>query len=304
MVYAFAEDETNVTIPLTFDWLTLAWLSTRLSLWWRRVRVSPRQLALLLLLGVLSGCVPVTRFEEAQSAAQVELEGRRRAEYQISQLQTENQQLRAQTQQATRALDEREQALSQAELDSSTQGKQREEAEGMVEQLRGELARVGGHLQTYHDDKQKLEASLDVEATRGRALARLSRDLTLALAEPVATGEYVLDAEQGAVVLRVPREKVLADDGNVRPEAEALLKAVSRIMQLHKDTKLRVEDSSAQADAIAVARLVTALGQHAVAPDRFQPLAADETIAPAVGGAAAPAQPTEPAQIVFGFSVP
>ena len=293
-----------MTIPLTFDWLTLAWLSTRLSLWWRRVRVSPRQLALLLLLGVLSGCVPVTRFEEAQSAAQVELEGRRRAEYQISQLQTENQQLRAQTQQATRALDEREQALSQAELDSSTQGKQREEAEGMVEQLRGELARVGGHLQTYHDDKQKLEASLDVEATRGRALARLSRDLTLALAEPVATGEYVLDAEQGAVVLRVPREKVLADDGNVRPEAEALLKAVSRIMQLHKDTKLRVEDSSAQADAIAVARLVTALGQHAVAPDRFQPLAADETIAPAVGGAAAPAQPTEPAQIVFGFSVP
>jgi len=298
---AFAEDETNVTIPLTFDWLTLAWLSTRLSLWWRRARVSPRQLALLLLLGVLSGCVPVTRFEEAQSAAQVELEGRRRAEYQISQLQAENQQLRAQTQQATLALDEREQALSQAELDSSAQGKQREEAEGMVEQLRGELARVGGHLQTFHDDKQKLEASLDVEATRGRALARLSRDLTLALAEPVATGEYALDAEQGAVVLRVPREKVLADDGSVRPEAEALLKAVSRIMQLHQDTKLRVEDSSAQADAVAVARLVTALGQHAVAPDRFQPLAADETAAP---GAAAPAQPAEPAQIVLGFSVP
>jgi hypothetical protein len=75
-------------------------------------------------------------------------------------------------------------------------------------------------------------------------------------------------------------------------------------MQLHKDTKLRVEDSSAQADAIAVARLVTALGQHAVAPDRFQPLVADETLAPAAGGAAASAQPAEPAQIVLGFSVP
>jgi hypothetical protein len=296
----------NVTIPLTFDGLTLAWLSTRLSLWWRRTRVSPRQLALLLLLGVFSGCVPATRFEEAQSAAQVELSGRQRAEYQISQLQTENQQLRTQTQQAARTLDEREQALSQAELDSSTQGKQREEAEGLVEQLRGELARVGGHLQTFHDDKQKLEASLDAEAMRGRALARLSRDLSLALSEPLATGEYALDAEQAAVVLRVPREKVLADDGSVKPEAEALLKAVSRILQLHKDSKLRLEDSSAQADAIALSRLVTALGEHAVAPDRFQPLAVDEAkvAAPAAGGAPGSAQPAAPAELVLGFSVP
>jgi len=295
-----------VTIPLTFDWLTLTWLSIRLSLWWRCARVSPRRLAWLLLLGVVTGCVPVTRFEEAQSAAEVALAGQRRAEQQIAQLHAENQQLDAQTQQAKRALDEREQALSQAELDSSTQGKQREEAEGMVEQLRGELARVGGHLQTFHDGQQKLEASLALEATRGQALARLTRDLTLALAEPVATGEYALDAEASAVVLQVPREKVLADDGSVRPEAEALLKAVSRVMQLHKQAKLRVQDSSAPADAIAAARLVTALGQHGVDADRFQPLAADDAAvsAPAPGGAPAPAQAVEPAQIVLGFSVP
>jgi len=303
-----------VTIPLTFDWLTVAWLSTRLSLWWRRARVSPRQLALLLLLGVFSGCVPVTRFEEAQSAGQVELEGRRRAEYQVAQLQAENQQLRTQAEQAARALDEREQALSQAELDSLTQGKQREQAEGLVEQLRGELARVGGHLQTFHDDKAKAEASLGVEATRGRSLARLTRDLALALAEPVATGEYVLDAEQGAVVLRVPRDKLLAEGGGVKPEAEPLLKAVSRIMQLHKQTKLRVEDASAVGDAVAVSQLVTALGEHAIGPDRFQPLAADEpaaaSAAPAAFGAAVsapgvePARPAQAAEIVLGFSVP
>lgn len=300
-----------MTIPLTFDWLTVAWLSTRLSLWWRRARVSPRQLALLLLLGVFSGCVPVTRFEEAQSAGQVELEGRRRAEYQIAQLQTENQQLRTKAEQAARALDEREQALSQAELDSSTQGKQREQAEGLVEQLRGELARAGGHLQTFHDDKEKAEASLDLEATRGRSLARLTRDLALALAEPIATGEYALDAEQGAVVLRVPRDKLLTEGGGVKPEAEPLLKAVSRIMQLHKQTKLRVEDASMAGDAVTVSQLVTALGEHAIGPDRFQPLATDEladAAAPKAGAVAAsgaaPAQAPQPAEIVLGFSVP
>ena len=63
-----------MSIPLTFDWLTLAWLKTRLHLWWRVGRASPRQLALLLVLGLFSGCVPVTRFEETQSAAQVEME--------------------------------------------------------------------------------------------------------------------------------------------------------------------------------------------------------------------------------------
>ncbi len=297
--------KTNVTIPLTFDWLTLAWLKTRLQLWLRRRQVSPRQLALLLLLGVLSGCVPVTRFEETQSAAQVELEGRRRSEYQAAQLRAENAQLRAQMQQQSQVLDDRDQALSQAQLDSSTQGKQREDAEGMVEQLRGELARVGGHLQSFHDDRQKLEAELTTEASRGRALSRLSRDVALALAEPVATGEYALDAEQGAVVLRVPREKVLTDDGNLKPEAEPLLKAVSRLMQLHKEAKLRVEDSSAAADPIATSRLVTALTEHAVPADRFEPLATVDAAAAATGaGTAVAAPPAGAAEIVLGFSVP
>ena len=288
-----------MSIPLTFDWLTLAWLKLRLHLWWRRRRSSPRQLAFLLVLGVFSGCVPVTRFEETQSAAQVELEGRRRSEYQALQLEAENKQLRSQMQQQNQALDEREQALSQAALDSSTQGKQREDAEGTVEQLRGELARVGGHLQTFHDDKQKLEASLEAEAARGRALSRFSRDVALALPEQLATGEYSLDAERNALVLRVPRDKLLADDGSVKPEAEPLLKAVSRLLQLHPESKLRVEDASAQADAIAVSRLVTALTEHAVGPDRFQPLAADEASA-----SVAPAEKAAAPEIVLGFSVP
>ena len=214
-------NETTVSIPLTFDWLTVAWLRTRLSLWWHG-GMSPRQLAWFLLLGLLGGCVPITRLEEAQSAAQVETESRRRSEDEVSRLKAENEQLRAGMQKKSQALDEREQALSQAALDSSTQGKQRQDAEGMVEQLRGELARVGGHLQAFHDDKQKLEALVGVEAARGRELSRLTRDLSLSFPEPLATGDYSLDAEQGAVVLRLPRAKVLAD-GAVTAEAEAFL---------------------------------------------------------------------------------
>jgi hypothetical protein len=298
----FAEDDENVSIPLTFDWLTLAWLKTRMHLWWRIGRSSPRQLVLLLTLGTFAGCVPATRFEEAQSAAQVEMEGRRRAELQLSQLNAENAELRAQAQKQSQTLDEREQALSQAELDSSTLGKQREDAAGMVEQLRGELARVGGHLQSFHDDQQKLQSALAAGAARGRALARLSRDAALSMAEPIATGEFTLDAEQSSIVLRVPREKLLSDDGSVKPEAEPILKNVVRLMQLHKQAKLRVEDSAREGDAIAVSRLVSALTERAVAAERFEPLAAKPEAAPDSATAGAPNP--GPAEVSFAFSVP
>jgi hypothetical protein len=292
-----------VSIPLTFDWSTLAWLKTRLSLLWRRrARLGLRQLAFLILLGVFSGCVPVTRFEEAQSAAQVEAEGRRRDEQQIAQLKAENQQLRSQMQQDAKTLDEREQALSQAALDSSTQGKQREDAEGMVEQLRGELARVGGDLRSFHDDNQRLSAALDAAAARGRALSLLMRDIALSLPEPVATGQYGLDVDASGAVLHVPREQVLADDASVKPEAEPLLKAVARIMKLHQDSRLRVEDTSAKDDAIAVSRLVTALGERGIAADRFQPLVADAAPV-ALSATPAPAMSGSP-EIVLGFSAP
>jgi hypothetical protein len=293
---------TNVSIPLTFDWLTLTWLKTRMHVWWRSGRASPRQLALLLMLGLFAGCVPATQFEETQSAAQVEMEGRRRSEYQVSQLKAENTELRARMQKQTQVLDDRDQALSQAELDSLTLGKQREDAAGMVEQLRGELARVGGHLQTFHDDQQKLQSALAAAAARGRALSRLSRDASLSMAEPIATGEYTLDAEQSSVVLRVPREKLLTDDGSVKPEAEPVLANVVRLMQLHKQAKLRVEDSAHEGDAIAVSRLVAALTERAVAAERFEPLAAkpEAALEPAAAGAQNPG----PAEVSFAFSVP
>lgn len=282
-----------MTIPLTFDWLTVAWVKLRLELWLRQ-RVSPQKLALLLLLGVFSGCVPATRFEETQSAAQVEMEGRRRAEQRAQELQAENAELRAKEQRSAQALDEREQALSQAQLDSSTVGKQRQEAEGMVEQLRGELQRVGGHMQAFNDEKHKLEATLGVEAARGRELAALSRDLALSLAEPIATGEYTLDPEQNAIVLRLPRAKLTNDDGSVKPEAEPVLKVVARVLQLHKTAKLRVEDSSAPGDALAVQRLVAALTERAVSAERFEPLLPEP----------GPAEKTDEPELVLGFSVP
>jgi hypothetical protein len=279
-----------VTIPLTFDWLTLTWIRTRLALW-LRARSAGRHRLLLLLLGALSGCVPVARFEETQSAAQVEMEARRRSEEQAQQLEAENAQLRAQMEQKSQAVAERDERLAQAELDSSTQGKQQKDAEGMVEQLRGELQRVGGHLQAFQDEKQKLQAELGTELSRSKESARLTRDLSLSFAEPLAAFVYSLDAEQHGVVLRVPRSDVLGTDGAVKTEAAALLDSVAKVLSLHKTTKLRVEDSSSPGDAVAVEGVVKALTERAVSPERFEALPPD-----------AATEPADEPELLFGFS--
>lgn len=291
-----------MTIPLTFDWLTLASIRTQLTLWWRRGRLGARQLALLTLLGVLSGCVPVTRFEETQSAAAVEQEGRRRAEARLVELQAENLRLSEQAQKQAQALEAREQALSQAALDTSLQGQERHDAEILVEQLRGELSRVGGHLQSYHDDNQRLTAELSSEDARSRALSLVTRDVALALAEPMSAGHLKLDVAPGAVLVRAPRGYVLEASGGVKPEAAPLLDAVSQVLERHREVKLRVEDTAAAEDAAGPARLATALGEHGVAPDRFEPLAPTN---PANSGAAGDAAGAEARpEIVLGFSLP
>ena len=291
-----------MSIPLTFDWATLAWLYTRLRWWWRGR--APAQVALALLLGA-GGCVPALQLEEAQSAAQVEQEGRRRSEAQLAQAEVENERLRGQMREEKQALEEREQALSQAALDTAAQGKQRQDAEGMVEQLRGELARAGNHLQAFHDDKQKLEQSLSAEAAHGEALARLSRDVALSFSDPLATGEYALDTEQGALVLRLPSDDLLGDGAELKPDAARTLEILARVMKSHLPAKLRVEDSAAPGDALRVAPVVAALGARGVGPERFQSLqAADPASEAAAPAAAAAPSPTATPEIRFAFSVP
>jgi len=255
-------------MPLTFDLQTLTWLKTRLSLW----ATQSRSLLGLMLLAAVYGCVPAIRFEEAQSAAQVELEGRRRAEHEVSQLKAQAEELTRLLQQHTSTIGEHEEALAQADLDTTTQGKQRENAEGLVQQLQGELARVGEHLRSFSDDKQKLEASREAEAARGRAVSRVTRDLALMLSEPLGTGEYALDPEHGKVLLRVPRDKLLADDGSVKPGAEPLLKAVARVLQLHAALRLAVE-GSASSDPLSTSRLLAALKERGAPGDRLVSLA-------------------------------
>lgn len=231
-------------------------------------------------------CVPATQYEEARSAAQVEMDGRRRAEHRVAEAEHEREKLRAELARRDDALKEREQAIDESKLQTSVAAKERDQASQLVEQLRGELARVGDHMRVFSDQKRDLEqalsnvdaarkAELDKDAERSALRTRLMRDLTLLLHDPIAGGEYGLDVREGELTLRVADPKLLNEAGTVSPERAALFKALVRASELYPAVKLELAErdpGSGVSVATSSARLEAvrkALADGGVASDRL-----------------------------------
>ena len=260
------------------------------------------------LAGLFAACVPATRYEEAQSAREVEQRGRMRAEAELEQT-------RAKLDAAIGELDQREQKLaatlqtvSESKLESSVAVKERDEATGMVEQLRGELARVGDNLRSYAEQKSDLEKSLEAaqarkvslerSLARAEAIARLTRDLTSALGDRVTSGDVELDVRDGHLVLRAPSELWFDEVGALRTGMNGVLSAVSRALALHTDTALEVSVPGRDSDKRAPT-LGSALGARGIAASRV-------TIRPAAPAEppteAAPARDSGPVELTFSVA--
>jgi hypothetical protein len=231
------------------------------------------------LAGLMVACVPATQYEEAKSAGQVETAGRQRAEAELIATRAKLDAANAELSERDAKLAATEESVSESKLENSVALKERDEATGLVDQLRGELGRVGDDLRSYAQQKADLEKSLAAAETskkelehgdaRTVALARLTRDLTSALGERVLSGDVAIDVVGGKVVLSAPSELWFADDAKLISGADALLVAVARVLALHADTSLEVTPSGA-ADLAAQRgqALVAALGAKGVAADR------------------------------------
>jgi flagellar motor protein MotB len=231
--------------------------------------------------GLMVACVPASQYEEAKSASEVEMAGRQRAE---AQLQAANAKLEA----ANAELSERdaklaatEQTVSESKLENSVALKERDEATGLVDQLRGELGRVGDDLRSYAKQKSDLEQSLaaaeqrkkELEAGDARtiAIARLMRDLTSALAERVLSGDVTIDVVGGQVVLSAPNELWFADDAKLIADADSLVAAIAHVLAMHPDSTVEVTPSGAAELANQRARaLSTVLTAKGVAVERIK----------------------------------
>jgi len=230
-------------------------------------------------LGLFSACVPATQYEEAKSASEVELAARQRAEVELSATRSKLDAAMAELSQREQKLAETEQSVSESKLESSVVAKERDEATGLVDQLRGELARVGDNLRSYAEQKADLEKSLQaaqsrkLELERNEAqtvsLARLTRDLTSALGDRVTSGEMALDVRDGHVLLSAPSELWFNDDGTLRAGMDGALSAVSRVLSLHAASALELTVPASDADKRGPA-LLSALTSRGVAASRMK----------------------------------
>ena len=242
--------------------------------------------------GLMAACVPASQYEEAKSASEVELAGRQRAEAELAQTRAKLDALNAELSERDQKLTATEQTVSESKFENSVAVKERDEATGLVDQLRGELARVGDDLRSYAEQKAELEKSLraaearkkELEAGDARAvsLARLTRDLTSALGERVLSGDVAIDVVAGKVVLSAASELWFADDAKLIAAADPLIAAVARVLAVHTDSTLEVTPSGAGPLARDRAQaLLAALGAKGTSPERMQVSTTPEGDAPA-----------------------
>ncbi len=289
-------------------WAVLRQLGA-LRVLYQGVTLAPRLIvhlaAVATLAGLLVACVPATQYEEAKSAGQVEMAGRQRAEAELVATRAKLDAANAELSERDTKLAATEESVSESKLENSVALKERDEATGLVDQLRGELGRVGDDLRSYAQQKAELEKSLAAaetskkELTRGDertvALARLTRDLTSALGERVLSGDVSIDVVSGKVVLSAPNELWFADDAKLTSGADALLAAIARVLTVHADTSVEVTPPGA--GELAAQRgqaLGAALSAKGVTAERVSQ--ASESPAAAAN---APAQPSSQVQLTF-----
>jgi len=286
---------------------------------------SPVVALLFLLLG--SGCVSQSAYEEAQSAAQVEREAHERADARAAVVEQSLAELQGSIARRESALAEQERRLAEADLNLKLANQERDASGQLVDQLRGELARVGDHLRVYSEQKQRLAEELRVAEDRSRQLdeksqrvervASVVRDLSLLEGPAIHAGSILVGSDGRDPVLSAPAQ-ALGSGATLSADAQRIVKALARLAELHPYTHFVISQpvsDSAASDPALLRALSEALIGEGVASARvavaMPETPADAAIAPATArsegseaaGAESPkAQPSE-ARVIFLIQV-
>jgi hypothetical protein len=229
------------------------------------IDTAPRVLvhiASLAALGVVFGAcvVPQTRYEEALSAARVEQAAHRHTGERLYAIEQQLMAAEAALRERTQKLQGQDELIAAAQLDARVADKERESATDLVEQLRGELARVGDHLGVFAGQKAQLTAELEAAVARAERLAaaeRLitaTRDLSLLLAEPITAGELELIVRDGRPLLMLASAGLLGE-GQPSELGGRVLTAAARIAELNRDVRFEIAEQDPPEGSDRAARL-------------------------------------------------
>jgi chromosome segregation ATPase len=206
---------------------------------------------------IVAGCVvPQQRYDTVVTRLDREQSQRLAAENGLARAKADLTRLEEMLNDKEKNLTSEEGELAAARLDSQRVSTERDDAVGLVEQLRGELARIGDNLRALADQKKELEAALDKADARAKKLesadqrviegALVMRDLSLALAEAITARKAYLTVLDGKPAVRLDAKNAFGPKGTeLSPDCAALLGAVGRVLAQRRAAHVELSDLSA-----------------------------------------------------------
>jgi outer membrane murein-binding lipoprotein Lpp len=258
---------------------------------------------------LVAGCyVPRSRYDQANAQLRQEQAARRATEGDLDRARAEIAALTSSLGAREAALSTRDGQAAQAKLDADRLSTERDDAVGLVDQLRGELARAGDDLRTFSGQKQELESALAAAEAKAKELDQeehrveqkelLMRDLSLALGQDVTKGVVAVTAVEGKPAIRVAASAAFSG-GELRPDAAAVVERLAAVLISHAAARVELSDLSTDAtsDEERVARLqkvTDVLSNKGVGFERMGfALAPTAPAEPTAAAAPAPATPSK-----------
>lgn len=266
----------------------------------------------------LSGClVPQSKYDDAMAKLHAEQESHLRAQGELARVQGTVDRIDAILKKKEESLAAREGELAQTKLEVDKTASEKEEAATLVEQLRGELGRVGDHLRDYSNKKKELEVALtDAEARTKRlelqeATVRdkvlVMRDLSYGLAEYVVGDKAVVTAVGAKPAVRLEAKSLFGKKGEVLQDTKTMLERIARAAGPRAAMRVQIVDRSEgekpEERTARLANLTAALSSKVLPRDRIDvgdvaPAPATGTVYPtpvAPGASPPPAEAAKPA---------
>jgi hypothetical protein len=253
--------------------------------------------------------VPQNRYDEVTAKLRDEEALRRKSEAELARVSADLVRLSQALDGKEQSLVAREGDLAKAQLDAERISREKTDAVELVEQLRGELARVGEHLREYSGRKQELEAALGHAEARAKELETaergiatkvlVMRDVTLALAEPAAAGKVAITTVDGKPTVRFDAGEVFSGKGaELKPDMTAALERIALAVAPRGDMHVELSDLSTDATSSEdrIARLERVADLFSGKGIGFERLGFAVTPRPESTTTAAPPASTEPAK--------
>ncbi|MBX3126748.1 MAG: hypothetical protein KF718_08515 [Polyangiaceae bacterium] len=228
-------------------------------------------------LPLLAGCVvPERHLVEARAATVAEQQGHRQTLAMLAKVSDDLARAQALLQQRERELEAREQQLATSNHAGDVATHEANEAGLLVEQLRGELGRVGDHLRAFADEKERLSQALLAAEARTERLTEAERkmterggvlrDLSVALASALSTGALELEVADGRILLLVPKDELGEQIG---PVAKTAFNAVAGIVRARPAVTLEIQGEQ-ESDGAQVARVSAELASRGIAGEKIR----------------------------------